>query len=204
MQENFAPGTAVSLTPWDPQEMWPLVTAALQARPAAIVPFVTRPSEPVLDREALGIAPASAAAKGVYRLRAASGTQPACTIVMQGSAVAYAFVQGVLPVLQADGLDVEVIYVASAELFDRLPLAEREALLPEHGAARTMGITGFTLPTMYRWVRTDLGLAHTPAPLPPRPLPGQRPGTDRAARSGPRRRGPDRRDPGLPGRAEPS
>jgi hypothetical protein len=24
-----------------------------------------------------------------------------------------------------------------------------------------MGITGFTLPTMYRWIRSDLGRAHT-------------------------------------------
>ena len=37
VQENFPRGTVVTLTPWDPREMWPLVTAALHHRPAAII-----------------------------------------------------------------------------------------------------------------------------------------------------------------------
>jgi hypothetical protein len=28
-----------------------------------------------------------------------------------------------------------------------------------------MGITGFTLPTMFRWIRSDLGRAHTLHPF---------------------------------------
>ena len=28
-----------------------------------------------------------------------------------------------------------------------------------------MGITGFTLPTMYRWIRSDVGLSHTLYPF---------------------------------------
>jgi transketolase len=28
-----------------------------------------------------------------------------------------------------------------------------------------MGITGFTLPTMYRWIRSDMGLSHTMYPF---------------------------------------
>ncbi len=35
--ENYAPGTAVTLTPWEPQEIWPLVAAAFRAEPAVIV-----------------------------------------------------------------------------------------------------------------------------------------------------------------------
>ncbi|HET9004324.1 MAG TPA: hypothetical protein VFN39_10040, partial [Gemmatimonadaceae bacterium] len=73
LQENFPPGTMVTLTPWEPQEISFLVAAALARRPAVIAPFVTRPAEPVLDRAALALPPASAAAKGVYRLRAAKG-----------------------------------------------------------------------------------------------------------------------------------
>ena len=57
LQENFPRGTAITLTPWEPQEIWPLAATALAARPAVIAPFVTRPSEPVLDRAALGLAP---------------------------------------------------------------------------------------------------------------------------------------------------
>lgn len=158
LQENFPAGTAVTLTPWEPQEMWPLVSAALEKRPAVIAPFVTRPNENILDREALGLAPAGAVRTGVYRLRAAAG-KPEATVVLQGSEVAYAFAQETLAMLEKEGVDVEVYYVASAELFDMLSPAEREKIFPASRAADAMGITGFTLPTMYRWVTSERGRA---------------------------------------------
>jgi transketolase len=55
--------------------------------------------------------------------------------------------------------------VTGAELFDRLPAGRRAAVFPEALAQRAMGITGFTLPTMYRWIRSDLGRAHTLHPF---------------------------------------
>ncbi len=162
--ENYVQGTAVTLTPWEPQEIWPLMAAALRARPAVIVPFVTRPSEPVLDREGLGLAPASAAAGGVYTLRAASGARDG-TVVLQGSGVTLAFVQDTLPRLLEDGVDLEVVYVASPELFDRRSEAERATVIDDERSREAMGITGFTRQTMYRWIRSDLGLAHTMHPF---------------------------------------
>ena len=48
LQDNFPLGTMITLTPWDPQEIWFLVSAALAKRPAIIAPFVTRPAELVL------------------------------------------------------------------------------------------------------------------------------------------------------------
>ena len=58
-----------------------------------------------------------------------------------------------------------VLYVTSAELFDLLPAEQREAIYPEALAQRALGITGFTLPTMYRWIRSDAGRAHTLHPF---------------------------------------
>ncbi len=55
---------------------------------------------------------------------------PAAAVVLQGSDVAYAFVQEALPRLQADGIDLVVLYVASAELFDLLPPEQRAASTP--------------------------------------------------------------------------
>jgi len=151
LQENFPAGGMITLTPWEPQEIWTLLASGLAARPAVLAPFVTRPSERVLDRPGLGLAPAAAAATGVYRLRASLG-RPDATIVLQESAVTYAFVEEALPALEREGFDLELFYVASAELFDRLPAAERERIFPAGRAAEAFGITGFTLPTMYRWV----------------------------------------------------
>ncbi|MBI5836086.1 MAG: hypothetical protein HZB25_02465 [Candidatus Eisenbacteria bacterium] len=167
LQENFPRGTAITLTPWDPAEMWPLLSAALTQRPAVISPFVTRPNEKVPDRKKLGLAPASASATGVYLLRAARGNggHGDGTVVLQESGVTYAFVEGALPLLEKEGVDLNVYYVASAELFDALPRAEQDRIFPESRAREAMGITGFTLPTMYRWILSEQGRTATLHPF---------------------------------------
>ena len=162
--ENYVPGTAATLTPWEPQEIWSLMAAAFQREFAVIVPFVTRPNEPVLDREGLGLAPASAAAEGVYRLREAEGT-PDVRLVLQGSGVTLAFVQDTLPRLVEDGIDAEVTYVASPELFDKLPETRRRQVFGDERSRSAMGITGFTMPTMYRWIQSEVGRRHTMHPF---------------------------------------
>ncbi len=156
LQENFPMGTMITLTPWDPQEMWVCFSTALAKRPAVIAPFVTRPNEKVLDRKALGLAPATAASTGVYLLKAAEGKGDG-TLVLQGSEVAYAFVEETLPLLKQKGIDLNVYYVASAELFDLLPPAEQERVFPARLSGEALGITGFTLPTLYRWVCSERG-----------------------------------------------
>jgi transketolase len=146
----------ITLTPWDPQEMWTVMSTALARRPAVIAPFVTRPNEKILDRKALGLAPATAASTGVYLLKAAEGKKDG-TLVLQGSEVAYAFVEETLPLLKQKGIDLNVYYVASAELFDLLPEAEQERIFPFSLSGEALGITGFTLPTLYRWICSERG-----------------------------------------------
>lgn len=183
LQENFPPGATITLTPWDPNELWHLLAAALQRRPAVIAPFVTRPNETVLDREALGLAPSSAAAQGVYLLRKARGAADV-TIVLQESAVAYAFLTDALPRLERAGIDPEVFYVASVELFDALPDAERARIFPEEKAMKAIGITGFTMATLYRWIRSDAGRAASLHPYARGHYPGSGPGRAVIAEAG--------------------
>lgn len=158
LQENFPRGTCITLTPWDPAEIWPLLAAALVKRPAVLAPFVTRPNEKVLDRAGLGLAPAEDAAKGVYLLRQPRGKGDG-TVVLQESAVTYAFLEQTLPLLEQEGIDPWVYYVSSAELFDLLPVEEQRRIFPEWHAQEAIGITGFTLPTLYRWVTSNRGRA---------------------------------------------
>jgi transketolase len=154
LQENFPRGSMITLTPWDPNEMWPLVVAALRSRPAVIAPFVTRPSEKVFDRTGLGLPPASAAAKGIYAVRQADPAKKPYhgTVVIQGSGEMNAFVEEVLPRIEQEQLNMNVFYIASAELFDFLPAAEQEQIFPVALRKEAMGITGFTVPTLYRWI----------------------------------------------------
>jgi transketolase len=164
LQGNFPPGTLITLTPWEPREIGILVAAALVKRPAVIAPFVTRPNERVPDRARLGLAPASASATGVYLLRKAEGRGDG-SVVLQESGVTYAFIEQALPLLEQKGVDLNVYYVASAELFDALPPMEQERIFPEARAREAMGITGFTLPTMLRWITSARGRAMTLHPF---------------------------------------
>ncbi len=160
LQQNFPGDVMISLTPWDPNDLWPLAAESLLQRPAVIAAYVTRPSEIILDRQALGLAPAEASVKGVYKLLAANG-KPDATVVYQGSEVAYAFATGVLPRLQEKGINLDVYYVASAELFDRLEAQERRAIYPSSAASSAMMITGFTVATTYRWTMSERGREFT-------------------------------------------
>jgi hypothetical protein len=90
---------------------------------------------------------------------------PDGVVVLQESGVAYAFVRQALPLLERAGIDLDVYYVASAELFDQLPAAEQERVFPAAAAEQAMGITGFTLPTMYRWIRSARGREFTMHPF---------------------------------------
>jgi transketolase len=160
VQENFPRGVLITLTPWDPNEMWPCVLAGLRARPAVLVPFVTRPNEKILDRRALGLPPPQAAAQGVYQMRRAAPHRPYHgTLVLQESGVTITFLSEVLPELDRRGLNFNIYYVSSAELFDALSPARQRAIFPPERAAEAMGITGFTLPTLYRWVTSAEGRA---------------------------------------------
>jgi len=75
--------------------------------------------------------------------------------------VAAIFVQEVLPILDEKGLNMNVYYVASSELFNMLSRGDQEAIFPEAQMYQSMGITDFTLPTMYRWVRSNEGIRRT-------------------------------------------
>jgi transketolase len=156
LQENFPGDVMISLTPWDPNELWPLTAESLLQRPAVLAAYVTRPSEIILDRDALGLAPAEDSVKGVYKLLEANG-KPDATIVYQGSEVAYAFAAGVLPRLKERGINLDVYYVSSAELFDRLDEEERKEIYPFASASYALMFSGFTVATTYRWIMSERG-----------------------------------------------
>ena len=162
LQENFPPGICITLTPWDPQEIWPLLTTALQARPAVVAVFVTRPTERIVDRKALGLPDPAQAVSGVYALRTADASKPSDgTLVLQESGATYAFVEEALPVLDERSFNLNVYYVSSSELFDRLTGPEREAVFPMAHRLEAMAISGFTQPTTYRWITSEFGREHS-------------------------------------------
>jgi len=153
LQGNFPKGVLITLTPWEPGEVWNLLIAGLMKRPAVLSPFVTRPNEEIFDRKALNLAPASDAVKGLYALRKADPKQKLDgSIVLQESGVTIEFISKVLPRLDKEGLNLNIFYVSSAELFDSLSWEEKEKIYPPEIAQNAMGITGYTQPTMHKWI----------------------------------------------------
>ncbi|MBI3193919.1 MAG: hypothetical protein HYZ34_05535 [Ignavibacteriae bacterium] len=163
LQECFPHRVCITLTPWDPQEIWTLLVAALKLRPAILAPFVTRPPEKVIDRVAMKLPPVEDTAKGVYAMRTADKTskQYNGTIVLQGNGVASIFVNEVLTKLEEQGLNLNIYYISSVELFKFLPATERETIFPEALTYEAMGITDFTMPTMHQWIRSNEGIQRT-------------------------------------------
>ncbi len=153
LDNNFPKGVMITLTPWEPGEVWPLIVAGLKKRPAVLAPFVTRPNETVADRKALNLAPAVDSVNGVYALRKADPKKKLDgNIILQESGVTIEFVNKVLPRLDKEGYNLNIFYVSSSELFDLLPDKEKDAIYPESIAQTAFGITGFTKPTMFRWI----------------------------------------------------
>lgn len=158
IQENFPPGILITLTPWEPGEIWPLLIAGLKKRPAILSPFVTRPNELIIDRKALNLASAEDSVKGVYALRKADTNRKVDgSVILQESGVTIEFITKVLPRLDKEGYNINVYHISSAELYDAHPKEEREALLPYEVRNSALGITGFTLPTMYKWITSFEG-----------------------------------------------
>ncbi len=160
VQDNFPRGACITLTPFEVDEIWPLVTTALSKRPAILAPFVIRPSAVFMDRAKLGIDPACYAINGVYYLHRAKQAQSG-TVFVQGAGVARIIVEKVLPEIVAGRApDVNLIYVTSRELFELLPPQEQDKLVPPQLMQRAMGITDFTLPTLDGWIHSRAGRKH--------------------------------------------
>ena len=152
VQEDFPKGMAITLTPLDARDVWPSLCAALAKKPAVLYPFVTRPEVAQSIR-----AKGADAAKGVYALVKEENAQG--TLIIQGSGVGEIFMQQTYPLLRQEGIKLNVYYVCSRELFLMLEEKEQEQILPLSEQKRAMAITDFTMPTMYAWLKSEIGQA---------------------------------------------
>ena len=106
----------------------------------------------------MGVEAASQAVNGVYYLHKPAG-EPDGVIFVQGAGAGRIFVEGVLPQIKAENLNLAVIYVTSRELFELLPQEKQYELVPPAWKSIATGITDFTLPTLDCWLHSDAGRA---------------------------------------------
>lgn len=162
---SYPDGIAVTLTPWDNRELWPLVITALRKRPAVIVPFVTRPAEKVVDRSKFGFPPPEDSIKGVYCLKEPGNDKP-CRgyVILQGSAVMHELLQ-VIEDIEKEDLNLGYYYISSRELFNALPENEQKQIWDSHKAVNSIGITDFTMDTLEHWVTSAEGRKYSMHPF---------------------------------------
>jgi len=144
----------ITLTPWDPNEIWPLIVTAIKYNPAIIIAFVTRPSEVVPDREKINFPKVTETVNGIYYIKKSKKSKK--TVIYQGAEVGIEL-PTVVSELEKEKIDVNILYVSSSELFSYLPKNKQEKILPTILKQNAMAITGFTIDTMYEYLLTEKG-----------------------------------------------
>ncbi|MBT3202359.1 MAG: transketolase [Phycisphaerales bacterium] len=122
------------MRPCDANEMSEALATALEKADGPTTFALTRQNLTTLDRQALGLAPASEASKGGYILKEASGGSPDLILLASGSEVSVAL--DAAEALESEGKKVRVVSMMSMEIFDAQDDAYRAKVLPADVRAR--------------------------------------------------------------------
>ncbi len=142
-------GQVINLYFWDYNDVAPGYFAA--ARRAAltreigiIVIHVARPDFPVADRSGFADPDLRAAAKGIYLIREYDARNPRMgTVWVQGASSTVNLV-GIIPRLEAEGINVRIAAVISPELFSWQPAAYRDHIYPQSARFDSMVVSTMT------------------------------------------------------------
>jgi transketolase len=152
VMQLFPARQVLNLYPWEYNEVPVLLGAALREDPPIVVLHLTRPPIMIPDREALGMPSHFAAAQGAYVARDYRKDQPrGGALIVQGTSAMDNVVK-ILPELDARGLNVKIVYAASAELFALQPEAYRAEVLSPGDRADSTVITTQSRASMREWI----------------------------------------------------
>jgi transketolase len=160
VMQLFPAGHVLNLHPWEHNEVPVLLAAALKEDVPIVVLHLTRPPITIPDRPRLGIPSHFEAARGAYVVRDyRPGLARGGAIVVQGAS-AMDNLTRVLPELDRAGLNVKLVYAASAELFAREPAAYRAAVLSPADRLDGTVITTQSLASMRDWLFSEEGVRY--------------------------------------------
>jgi len=156
----FPDGQVINLYPSDFNEVPVMLAAAMRCAPPIIALHLTRPSITLPDRQALGIASHSEAAKGAYLIRDFAAGQPKMgTLIVQGT-VSTANLIALLPELAARRLNVKIVAATSPELFHLQDAAYRARVLPMSDWMDSTIVTNMSRRSMYDWISSPVAKAY--------------------------------------------
>ncbi len=148
----FPEGSVINLHPWEHNEVPVLLGAALRQNVPIVALHLTRPPIQIPDRAALGMPSHFAAARGAYVVREYKpGLPQQGTFYVQGTSAMVSIV-ALLPELDALGLNVKIVSVASTQLFRLQPESYRQAVVTPADRANSTVITTQARGLMHDWL----------------------------------------------------
>jgi transketolase len=147
----FPQGHVIDLHPWEYNEVPVLLGTAFALDVPIVALHLTRPPVEIPDREALGMPSHFAAARGAYVLRDYRPGQPKGGTVYVRGTMPTANLVGVLPELDARGINVKIVAAISPQLFARQPESYRSSVIGPAGRLDAMVITNGAFKLMQDW-----------------------------------------------------
>jgi transketolase len=152
----FPEGSVLDLHPWEYNEVPVMLAAALKQSAPIIALHLTRPPVVIPDRKALGMASHLASARGAYLIRDyTTGAERMGTVLVQGTSTTAGLLE-ILPVLEAEGINVKIVAALSPQLFSVQDAAYRDQVLSESDRWDAMVITNRSLKLMGDWIAHPL------------------------------------------------
>jgi len=149
----FPQGSVVDLTPWEHNEVAPLLAAALRTDVPIVALNLTRPAVTVPDREALGVPPATEAARGAYVIKPHDPARaPEGTLIVHGTSTTDSVYELLPRLLAGDGPNVKLVQACSWELFRRQDEAYRSSVLSADDWRDSTVITNGARRLMHDWL----------------------------------------------------
>jgi transketolase len=144
-------GHIIDLHPWEYNEVPVMLAAAFSTDVPIVALHLTRPSVEIPDREALGLPPHAAAARGAYLLRDfRDGSPRAGTVYVRGT-IATRNVLRILPDLGRLGLNVKVVAALSPQLLRRQDREYRDLMCGPADRVDAMVVTNGAFKLMQDW-----------------------------------------------------
>ncbi len=177
MTQLFPKGQVINLHPWEYNEVPVLLGAALRLEAPIVALHLTRPPSRSRIARALGMPSHFEAARGAYVVQEYRPGQPQQgAFYVQGTSAMLSMVK-LLPEIDRRGLNVKIVYVASAELFALQPEEYRRTVVSPADRVNSTVITTQARALMHDWLFNHLARGIRPVFRLGRPLAhGRRPG----------------------------